>query len=621
MNYDPVCRQSSQERKHSTGFVILLAVFLAAMASAVPLRAEPKWIRMRSPNFDVLSSAGERETRNTLKYFEQVREFFLKFNGHAPKESVPVSIVIFGSEKEYEPYKPNNFAVAYFYPVGDRDYIVMGRTGEQAEQVAIHEYTHLVAQHAGLRYPPWLNEGLAELFSTFTVMNDSIAIGDPIPGRIQALREDNWVPLSTIMGADMKSAYYNETGKAGSLYNEGWAAVHFLGTTKEYRPKFTTFLTAVSSGTPSVDAIQQVYGKSLSVFESELRGYIGQGAFNHLVGKIEIDKSKKDVAVEGASPFDVKIALTDIDPHGTPAAKRRVLETLKMENPKRPEPWEGLAYLDWEDSKTSEAIEEFSMAYALGSRSNRLLWDFGRLAQSSKPLESVQALKDLAKQEPTRVEVRIELAWSQYDAKQLNDAMATISGITLETQEQAPRFFSVLAYVQLGLGDRVAALRSADLLMHYAKTDEDRNQADRLKRYLDTSNTAASMREAGNITSANVETLDTQDVRPLLRRVTPPAVIVETRPTAALDAISGTLAEFICPEKGSTGFKFAIDTPEGTKLFSFVTPESFTIQGIEGGKKDFYCGKQEVKLRVKAEYRKSPEAGVEGVLQILTFEP
>src|SRR6185295_5300464 len=190
MNYDPVCRQSSQERKHSTGFVILLAVFLAAMASAVPLRAEPKWIRMRSPNFDVLSSAGERETRNTLKYFEQVREFFLKFNGHAPNESVPVSIVIFGSEKEYETYKPNNFAVAYFYPVGDRDYIVMGRTGEQAEQVAIHEYTHLVAQHAGLRYPPWLNEGLAELFSTFTVMNDSIAIGDPIPGRIQALRED-----------------------------------------------------------------------------------------------------------------------------------------------------------------------------------------------------------------------------------------------------------------------------------------------------------------------------------------------------------------------------------------------------------------------------------------------
>jgi len=39
---------------------------------------------MQSPNFDVLSSAGSANP-NTLTYFEQVREFFLKFNGHAPR--------------------------------------------------------------------------------------------------------------------------------------------------------------------------------------------------------------------------------------------------------------------------------------------------------------------------------------------------------------------------------------------------------------------------------------------------------------------------------------------------------------------------------------------------------
>src|SRR4051812_11837022 len=128
--------------------IMLLSCLLLATASAVRIHGEPKWIRMQSPNFEVLSSAGERETRNTLNYFEQVREFFLKFNGHAPKEPAPVTIVIFGSEKEYEPYSLNKFATAYFAPRGDRDYIVMGRTGELAEHVATHEYTHLIAEHA-----------------------------------------------------------------------------------------------------------------------------------------------------------------------------------------------------------------------------------------------------------------------------------------------------------------------------------------------------------------------------------------------------------------------------------------------------------------------------------------
>ena len=79
--------------------IMVLCCFLLTVVSDVRLQGEPKWIRMQSPNFEVLSSAGERETRNTLNYFEQVREFFLKFNGHAPKEPAPVTIVIFGSEK------------------------------------------------------------------------------------------------------------------------------------------------------------------------------------------------------------------------------------------------------------------------------------------------------------------------------------------------------------------------------------------------------------------------------------------------------------------------------------------------------------------------------------------
>jgi len=602
--------------------------FLLTFAATVSYTAEPKWMRMQSPNFEVLSSAGERETRNTLHYFEQVREFFLKFNGHAPKEPAPVTIIIFGSQKEYAPYSPNETAIAYFVPRGDRDYIVMGRTGELAEQVAVHEYTHLITEHAGLRYPPWLNEGLAELFSTFTINKDSIFIGDPIPERILALRDDRWVPLATIMAADRDSPYYNESGKAGSLYNEGWAAVHLIGTTKEYRPKFAAFLTAVASGKSSAEAMQSVYGKSLAVFETELRGYIGQGAFNHLVGKIEIDRTKKEVASQPATPFDVKLALTDIDGRPNAAAeRRRVLEELKIESPKRPEPWVGLAYLDWHDGKSAQAAEGFAKAYELGARSNRMLWDYGRITQSAKPLESTKILKELAALEPGRTEIRIELAWSQYYARQFNDSLATLGTIKLDSTDQAPRFFSLVAYVKLGLEDYTAATNATALVRQYAKTDEDRYQADRLTRLLVSAKAAAADAAARPPTPSRSPTVEATtatatEQRPEADRpLPPPTVAGGIRPAVVLSSVTGTLVEFICPAIGSTGFGFAIDTPEGKKVFSFKTPESISIRGKEDNRADLYCGKQQEKAKVRAEFVEAVEPGVDGALKVLTFNP
>ena len=53
-------------------WLVIIALFCAADAYS-----ESKWIRMQSPNFEAYSSAGERETRDALRYFERVRDFFL----------------------------------------------------------------------------------------------------------------------------------------------------------------------------------------------------------------------------------------------------------------------------------------------------------------------------------------------------------------------------------------------------------------------------------------------------------------------------------------------------------------------------------------------------------------
>src|SRR6185295_15562224 len=104
---------------------------ICVLACAASGHAETKWIRMQSPNFEVYSGAGERETRDTLRYFERVRDFFLQASNKAPDKPVPVYVVIFANEKEFAPYRFNEFATAYYQSGADRDYIVMSRTGEQ----------------------------------------------------------------------------------------------------------------------------------------------------------------------------------------------------------------------------------------------------------------------------------------------------------------------------------------------------------------------------------------------------------------------------------------------------------------------------------------------------------
>jgi hypothetical protein len=54
----------------------LSLVGLAALA--LPLLHGAEWNRFSSANFELYSTAGERDARETLELFEQVRDFFMR---------------------------------------------------------------------------------------------------------------------------------------------------------------------------------------------------------------------------------------------------------------------------------------------------------------------------------------------------------------------------------------------------------------------------------------------------------------------------------------------------------------------------------------------------------------
>ena len=59
--------------------------------------------------------------------------------GSSPSKMDPIRIIIFGSKKEFEPYRLNESATAYYTQVRGRDYIVLGDPAAEVFPIATHE--------------------------------------------------------------------------------------------------------------------------------------------------------------------------------------------------------------------------------------------------------------------------------------------------------------------------------------------------------------------------------------------------------------------------------------------------------------------------------------------------
>jgi len=556
------------------------------------------------------TTAGERSARDTIRYFEQVRGFFDQMMPHARDKPSQVRILVFNSEKEYAPYRLNGYATAYYHSSGDHDYIVMSHAGEETFPVAIHEYVHLVARHSKLNFPPWLSEGIAELYSTLKPTGDKVLIGAIVPGRYQALLRDKWVPLATILTATQDSPYYNEKNQAGSLYNQGWALTHMLALNPVYKPKFSEVLLAISGGRPSIDALEQTYSKPLRAIESDLLAYLRGGRFQGVLIPAKLEKVDDDLKAEPAGPFEVALLLIEVtDQPGREIDTRAALEKVIAQYPNRPEPYVDLAYLERRQKQFSDAYEHFAKAFELGSRDPRMLWDYGRLAGQADLSKSIQALTELLKLDSGRLDVRLELASVQLHSHAAKDALQTLASVKKVTPEDAPRLLSLLMHANLEAGDRDDARKAAEQLKKIAANADDRDRAEQILRFIDGSRPGTTM-------PAPDSPAESGGHAPMLkRRDTAPE---SARPAALRPSFTGRFLELQCGAPA----RIVMETAEGKKVLLIDNPSNLTVNGDSGQTTDLACGPQK-RAKIRIEYDPTGESarGADGLARVIHFEP
>lgn len=471
---------------------LLCSCFLGFTLAA---SAAEHWTRVATAHFEMYTTNSEKQATRALQTFEGVRYFFTRIgrSNFAPDERV--RIIAFSSEKEYKPYRVSDGAFAYYLHTRERDYIVMQDIAPEHYPAAVHEYTHLVIDHLKLRLPVWLNEGLADFYSSLEAQGDRATVGRPLPGRVATLFNQRWMDWKVLFAVDRNSPYYNENGKMSIFYAQSWALTHMLEAGDGYRESFPKFLGALAIGKPAQEAFQAVYGKSLNDVDKDLRHYLERRTVYALVFDVKLQKSELEPDIQPLSDLQQNLTLADLlASQESKATEARIkLAALARQYPDSAEVEESLGYLAWQQRDVQQARIHFGLAVERHSQNSQMLLAYAQMQRTAgtPAKEVIPILAQSLALNPGSDDTRLELALAALSDKQFGYALSVLSGFKTIGPEHAYLYFSALAYCRINLQDEASALTYAQQALHYAKSAGERSSAEDLLSFLNRARAAS----------------------------------------------------------------------------------------------------------------------------------
>jgi uncharacterized protein DUF1570 len=263
----------------------------AVIASLVWLGAArpgfAEWRRIDTPNFTVIGDVHARTLRDVALKFEGFRETLSRLlTQRATSTAVPTIVIVFPSDRAFTPFKTlyqgKPVAISGLF-VGrqDANYIAVVADGRpDAMRVVFHEYAHLIVSNLWRNAPAWVNEGVAEFYSTYEVSTDGreAVIGRPILDHVRELTESQQLKLGDLLTVDQESPLYNERNRRSVFYAQSWALTHLLVLGKPGRTKeLFTYLDFVTQGVEPGQAWTRAF--ATVDMDRELKKYVRDGTF------------------------------------------------------------------------------------------------------------------------------------------------------------------------------------------------------------------------------------------------------------------------------------------------------------------------------------------------------
>jgi tetratricopeptide (TPR) repeat protein len=257
-----------------------------------------------------------------------------------------------------------------------------------ANLVFAHELTHLFLGERFLSLPPWLEEGLAQYYSTVRVDGDRIVIGDWLPQSYEPFEEPP--PLREILSA--RPGELGARDERVRFYAGAWRLCHLLATREPAR--LASFLDDLGRGVSSREAFQQRFGPYEAWLDQEYPRYPST-----TLPKVRVlayhPPPETPWAHRVMSDAEVHLLWARIRPwgSGTEAAVTRDLDEAVHRGPAAPEARYVRGKLDFDTGHEEAAARELDAA--LQARPNEPRYLYARLVVSterSTPDEGTQEL-------------------------------------------------------------------------------------------------------------------------------------------------------------------------------------------------------------------------------------
>lgn len=262
-----------------------------AGAGSLAGASNQRWLKVASPEFTVITTMSEKEATAWAGHFAQFVAALHDFIPVDLKRLPPLTLVVFARERDFAPFRPrraNGSAVELAGFFSRRpSWAVAGVGGATmsgtTSSTVFHEGTHWFLSAFELPNPVWLEEGLAEVFSTFTVDRKGVSWGRAIEDHVRVLQLTPLLPLEQLMFLS-RDALHGEGDLAalhtGIAYAQSWTFVHYLTFGQRDVPKgaLMDYVRRLRTGHPD-EAFRQAFGGTYAEIGRKLADYLRGGRY------------------------------------------------------------------------------------------------------------------------------------------------------------------------------------------------------------------------------------------------------------------------------------------------------------------------------------------------------
>jgi tetratricopeptide (TPR) repeat protein len=337
----------------------LLLTFL--LTSAIAFASDPEWAEVRSPNFSVITDAGEKRGRDVALHFEQMRSVFGRLMAKATANlPVPLQIVAFRNSKEMLKFAPifngKPTEVAGLFQKGqDRSFIILDMSVENPWSVVFHEYAHqLMDGNLSERTDPWFEEGFAEYFSSIEVDSKEARVGKIPNETYLILQQMGMLKVGDLLRVQHYSKTYNETGShRTTFYAESSMVVHYLYDNSLIE-KLSVYFDSLHQQKKTVEeSIQAAFGMTSDQFDRKIHDYLGVGKYRYYPLATPAGIVPSQFTVTPVPLADARATMADIHAHSLDYRAHALDEFLEIlkNDPENPQALRGagFAYLQQKD--------------------------------------------------------------------------------------------------------------------------------------------------------------------------------------------------------------------------------------------------------------------------------